>query len=282
MAGTRLFLVSGKGGTGKSAVSAALALRAQRQGDRVLAMEIGEEGSLASHFATTPLAFEPREVRPGLHAMKVSRPDALLEYLSLQLRLPGVGRFGGRIARAFDALATAAPAVREIITIGKVYWEVRSGRWDTVVVDAPPTGQIGSYLRAPQSIKELVPTGRIRGQAESMAGTLSDPEITRLVLVTVPEEVPTAETEETLAWLDREKVVPPPRVVVNRVLPVLEVATRTTAVAGEMVDIHQSLVAEQQIWLDRLPGDVQLPYLFGVYTPAEVAANLSDGMEAVL
>src|SRR5690606_40390843 len=106
--------------------------------------------------------------------------------------------------------------------------------------------------------------------------------ITRLVLVTVPEEVPTAETEETLAWLDREKVVPPPRAVVNRVLPVLEAATRPTGVAGEMVDLHQSLVAEQQIRLDRLPADGQLPYLFGVYTPAEVAANLSDGMEAVL
>ena len=143
MAGSRLMLVSGKGGTGKSAVAAGIALLAQRQGDRVLAMEVDDDGSLSSHFATTPFDFEPREVRPGLHAMRISRPDALLEYLSLQLRIPGVGRFGGRIARAFDALATAAPAVREIITIGKVYWEVKSGRWDTVVVDAPPTGQIG-------------------------------------------------------------------------------------------------------------------------------------------
>ena len=125
MADSRLILVSGKGGTGKSAVSAGIALHAQRQGDRVLAMEIDDEGSLSSHFATTPFDFESREVRPGLHAMKVSRPDALLEYLSLQLRIPGVGRFGGRIARAFDALATAAPAVREIITIGKRSFDLR-------------------------------------------------------------------------------------------------------------------------------------------------------------
>lgn len=281
MAGSRLILVSGKGGTGKSAVSAAISLNTHRSGGRVLAMEIGDEGSLSSHFATTPFEFEPREVRPGLHAMKVSRPDALLEYLSLQLRIPGVGRFGGRVARAFDALATAAPAVREIITIGKVYWEVTSGRWDTVVVDAPPTGQIGSYLRAPQSIIELVPSGRIRGQAEAMATTLADPEVTRLVVVTVPEELPTTETLETLDWLDHEQVTAPPTVVVNRVLPVLDVAERPSGVAGDMVDLHRSLVAEQQMWLDRLPGDVQLPYLFGVFTPGEVAASLSEGLEPV-
>jgi anion-transporting ArsA/GET3 family ATPase len=282
MAGTRLFLVSGKGGTGKSAIAAAIALRAQRQGDRVLAMEIGDDGSLAGHLATTELEFDPREVRPGLHAMRISRPDALLEYLSLQLRLPGVSRFGGRIARAFDALATAAPAVREIITIGKVYWEVRSGRWDTVVVDAPPTGQIGSYLRAPRSIMELVPTGRIRAQAESMSKVLADPETTRLVLVTLPEEVPTAETLETLDWLDAERVAPPPFVVVNRVLPVLQVATKPSGIAGEIVELHLTLVEEQQEWLDRLPGDLQLPYLFGVRTPAEVAASLSDVLEGLL
>lgn len=276
---TRLVIVSGKGGTGKSAVAAGIGLLAQRQGDRVLAMEVGDDGSLSSHFATTPFAFEPREVRPGLHAMRISRPDALLEYLSLQLRIPGVGRFGGRVARAFDALATAAPAVREIITIGKVYWEVKSGRWDTVVVDAPPTGQIGSYLRAPRSIMELVPTGRIRGQAESMASTLADPDTTRIVLVTLPEELPATETMETLNWLDAEKLVPPPTVVVNRVLPDLDVKVRPDGIAGEIVDLHRSLVKEQQIWLERLPGDVRLPYLFGVYTPGEVAANLSDAME---
>lgn len=279
MAGSRLMLVSGKGGTGKSAVAAGIALLAQRQGDRVLAMEVDDDGSLSSHFATTPFDFEPREVRPGLHAMRISRPDALLEYLSLQLRIPGVGRFGGRIARAFDALATAAPAVREIITIGKVYWEVKSGRWDTVVVDAPPTGQIGSYLRAPTSIMELVPTGRIRGQAESMAATFSDPDTTRLVLVTVPEELPTTETVETLAWLESEQLVPHPTVVVNRVLPDLDVAVRPDGMAGDIVDLHRSLIAEQAIWLERLPGDLQLPYLFGIYTPAEIAANLSDAME---
>ncbi|MGD2102732.1 MAG: ArsA-related P-loop ATPase, partial [Acidimicrobiia bacterium] len=211
----RLVIVSGKGGVGKSAVAAGLALAAQRNGQRVLAVEMETSGGLAAHFGTGPLRFDPREIRPGMHAMHMVRSEALLEYLSLQLRLPGMGRFGA-VARAFDALATAAPAVREIVTIGKILWEVKEDRWDTVIVDAVPTGQIASYLRAPTSITELVSTGRVRAQAEWMAGTLEDPAVTRLVLVTLPEELPTTETAETLSWVEANPVVPPPTLIANR------------------------------------------------------------------
>src|SRR3990172_5802878 len=79
----RLLMVSGKGGVGKSAVAAGLALLAQRRGQRVLAMEMGSPGGLSAHFGTSSLEFEPREVRPGLHAMRVVRSDALLEYLGI-------------------------------------------------------------------------------------------------------------------------------------------------------------------------------------------------------
>lgn len=280
MLDSRLIIVSGKGGVGKSAVAAGIALLGQRRGLRVLAAEMGSPGGLATHFSTAELEFEPREVRPGLHAMQVVRSAALLEYLSLQLKIPGIGRFGG-IARAFDALATAAPAVREIITIGKIYWEVKSEQWDLVVADGPPTGQIGSYLRAPRSIAELVPSGRVRGQADAMAETLGDRSTTRLVLVTMPEELPTTETLETMGWLDREAVVAPPSVVVNRIIPALSVARQPSGMAGEIVDLHRSLVEEQARWLSELPGDLTLPYLFGLFTPGEVAATLSDALESL-
>jgi anion-transporting ArsA/GET3 family ATPase len=277
----RLILVSGKGGVGKSAVAAGLALVAQRQGKRVLAVEMGSPGGLSGHFSTNALGFEPREVRPGLHAMHIVRSEALLEYLSLQLRLPGMGRFGA-VARAFDALATAAPAVREIITIGKIYWEVNADRWDLVVADAPPTGQIGSYLRAPRSIAELVPTGRVRSQADAMAELLADHDRTRLVLVNLAEELPTTETIETMEWLAKEELIAPPTVIVNRVLPEITTARRPTGTAGEIIDLHRSLLEEQERWMKQLPGDYQLPYLFGLFTPGEVAAQLSDVLEAIL
>lgn len=212
-----------------------------------------------------------------MHAMHMVRSEALLEYLSLQLRLPGLGRFGA-IARAFDALATAAPAVREIVTIGKILWEVREDRWDMVVVDAPPTGQIASYLRAPTSITELVSTGRISSQADWMAATLADPALTRMILVTLAEELPTTETEEVLTWIESNRVVSPPTIIANRVLAPIRVKT-PAGPAGEMVTLHKALVAEQREWLSRLPPDLTLPYMFGLFTPTEVAAHLSDLLE---
>lgn len=273
----RLVIVSGKGGVGKSAVASGLALLGQRSGLRILIVEMEASGGLESHFGTDAFGFEPKEVRPGLHVMEMVRSEALLEYLQLQLRLPGMGRFGA-VARAFDALATAAPAIREIVTIGKILWEVRQDRWDMVVFDAPPTGQIASYLRAPLSITELVATGRIRHQAEWMARTLADPEMTQLVLVTLAEELPTMETRQTLDWIEETEVVPAPLVITNRVLEEVTIKT-PDGIPGEMVTLHKSLWSEQQEWMQELPPDLTLPYLFGLFTPAEVAAHISDELE---
>lgn len=276
----RLIVVTGKGGVGKSAVAAGLALLAQRKGLRVLAVETSAPGGLSAHFGTGPLGFRPREIAPGLHALHVVRSEALLEYMGLQLRLPGMSRFGA-VARAFDALATAAPAVREIITIGKILWEVRQDRWDIVVADAPPTGQIGSYLRAPTSITELVPAGRIREQAEWMGSILADRDTTATVMVTIPEELPTTETKETLDWLDSNALVPGPVVIANRVLPELKDDAELPGPVGQMASLHRSIWSQQRFWIGQLPPALELPYMFGLFTPAEVAAHMADHLEVL-
>ena len=276
----RFLLVSGKGGAGRSAVTAGLALLGQRRGLRVLAMEMGSPGGLSAHFGSGPLEFEPIELRPGLHAMQMVRSDALLEYLALQLGIKGLTRFGP-FARAFDALATTAPGIREIITIGKAIWEVREDRWDVVIADAPPTGQLGSFLRAPVTISELVPSGRIRTQAETMQEMLRDPALTQMVVVSLPEELPVTETEETLGWLAKEDLVSSPTVIANRVLDELTDPDTPPGPVGEAAQLHRSLWAEQQIWLKRLPPDHRLPYLHGVFTPGEVAARMADEFEMI-
>ncbi len=276
----RLLLVSGKGGVGKSALSAGLALLAQRRGLRVLVIEMGAADGLAAHFGTGDLEFEPRELRPGLHAMHMVRSDALLEYLSIQLGIRGITRFGP-MARAFDALATTAPGIREIITIGKAIWEVREDRWDIVIADAPPTGQIGSYLRAPVTISELVPSGRVRAQAEVMMSTLKDPAASELILITLPEELPVTETEETMEWLSKEDLIAKPTLITNRVLSELGDPDTPPGAVGEAATLHRSLWREQQEWLERLPPDHVLPYYFGVFTPGEVAAHIADDLETM-
>lgn len=276
---TPLVVVSGKGGVGKSALSAAVSLAAHRQGRRVLSVAMtGDGGGLTAHLGGPPLRFEPTEIKPGLSAMVVDRSKALVEYLQIQLGIPGFAAFGPA-ARAFDALASTAPGIREIVTMGKVVYEVKQGRHDLVVADAPPTGQIASHLRAMRTISELVPTGKIREQAVWMEEIIAHQ--TRLILAVIPEELPVSETEETLAQLEADPTVGEISVVANRVLPRLVTDRHNLPAgnAGAAARLHLHLYDEQQRWLSRLGPTRRLPYLFGVMTPAEVAARLSETWE---
>jgi anion-transporting ArsA/GET3 family ATPase len=274
-----LVMVTGKGGTGKSAVAAALALAAHRAGRRVLALAMDPTGTgLAAHLGAPPLSPQPSEVKPGLWASRIDRSKALGEYLRVQLGVPPFLILGPAV-RAFDALASAAPAIREIITVGKVLWEVRRKAWDLVVADAPPTGQIGSYLRAARTIVELVPSGRIREQASWMEELLRDQ--ATLCVVSIPEELPVNETVELRSWLTGEQVVGSTVVAANRVLPHLSVPDPVPdGPLGDAARLHLELWSEQQRWLEVLGADRRLPYLFGLMTPAEVAARLADEVEA--
>ena len=264
---------------GKSAVAAAYAFAAKRTGSRVLAVDMINAGSLGPHLGEPELSFTPRPVGDGLEALTIDRADALIEYLRVQIGVPALATIGPA-ARAFDALASTAPAVREVVTMGKVLWEVKKGTWDVVVADGPPTGQIGSFLRSPRSVRQLVATGRILDQVEWMDAILTDPARTQLVLVTLLEELPVVETTETQGWVLEEALVGDVTIVANRVLPAL--GTAVPEDDGPMVEaarLHQSLWSEQQEWATRLEIDLRLPYLFGTHTPPEVAERLADVLE---
>jgi len=216
----RLVFVTGKGGVGKTTVAAGLAQLAAQHGKRVLACEVDAKGDLSSLFEGPPTQFTEREVAPGVFAMSMDTEASLREYLKLNLKIPVVGRIGP-LAKAFDFVATAAPGVREILTVGKLCWEVREGHYDLVVVDAPATGHIVGQLAAPQAINDLVKVGLIRTQTDWMLDILSDPSQTGLVAVATPEEMPVAETLELARRVADETTVRLSAVVVNRVLPEL-------------------------------------------------------------
>jgi anion-transporting ArsA/GET3 family ATPase len=216
----KLLLVTGKGGVGKTTVAASLALLASQRGLRTLACEVDAKGDLASVFETGPTSFVEREVQPRLWAMTMDTEASLKEYLALQLRIPVAARIGP-LARMFDFVATAAPGVREILTIGKLAYEVRKGRYDLVVVDGAATGHVVGQLAAPQAINELVQVGIIREQTRWMLDILSDPAKTGMVIVATPDEMPVNETIELATRLRSETTVDLAAVVVNRVLPEL-------------------------------------------------------------
>ena len=216
----KLVFVTGKGGVGKTAVTAAVALLAAERGKKTLVCEVDAKGNLADFFETGPTAFEEREVLPNLWAMSMDTEASLKQYLVLQLKLGLMARIGP-LARMFDFVATAAPGVKEIVTVGKLCWEVRERHYDLVVVDAAATGHIVGQLAAPQAINGLVQVGPIRQQTGWMLEILGDPRTTGVAIVTTPEEMPVNETIDLQGRLEAETNVDLAAVVVNRVLPEL-------------------------------------------------------------
>lgn len=221
----RLLFFTGKGGVGKSTMAAATALLASSIGKRVLLVEVDAKGDIPSQFEHSPVGFAPKEIHPGILAMAMDTEASLREYLRLNLRVPVIGRIGP-LARALDFVATAAPGVKEILTIGKIVWEVREaieGRadFDLVIVDAAATGHIVAQLGAADAIRDLVDVGPLRTQTQWLSELLADPAVTAVNVVTTPEEMPVAETIELVERIRNEVNVPLGSVIVNRVLPEL-------------------------------------------------------------
>ncbi len=216
----RLLFVTGKGGVGKSTITAGLGLLAAQRGKRVLVAEVDAKGDLGRLFESGPLKFNAREVQPGVFAMAMQTEDSLREYLRVQAKVPFIVKLGP-LARTLDFVASAAPGVREILTIGKFAWEVRERHYDLVIVDCAASGHIVSQLNAHRAIDSLVGLGPVKKQTQWMSDILSDPAITGTVVVTTGEEMPVTETLELVAKLRAETEISVSAVMVNRVLPAI-------------------------------------------------------------
>lgn len=219
----RLLLVSGKGGVGKSTAAAAVAVAAARTGRRTCLVEVEGRQTMSRLFSTAPWDFDEREYRPGLFGMSIDPEASLVQYLDM---FYGARRISRLVvgSSAVEFATTAAPGIKDILLIGKVKEMERrrdpDGRrtYDTIVVDAPPTGRIVNFLRAPEATTELVNVGPIRQQAQTVIDMLRDPARTNVALVTLLEEMPVRETVDGAAAL-RELGVTVGPLLVNRVLP---------------------------------------------------------------
>jgi anion-transporting ArsA/GET3 family ATPase len=304
----KLLFVTGKGGVGKTSVASALGHLAAAQGRRTLVCEVDSKGDLADFFGVGPLTFDPTEVRPGLFAMAMDTEASLKEYLRLQLKLPMLAKVGP-LARTFDFIANAAPGVKEILTVGKLTWEVRERHYDLVVVDASATGHVVGQLASPVAINDLVKVGLVRNQTDWMIEILTDPDQTAVVVVTSPEEMPVSETLELVGRLGEETDIEVASVVVNRVLPELfarsdeeifdrvrepdAMAALADRVGGGVeqvmegaelaVSLRRSRVRHLTRLREGLPAGIpvlNLPYLFtrshGVRATAKIAESLGE------
>jgi len=241
--GVRLHVVSGKGGTGKTTVAAALALALAGEGRRTLLVEVENRQGIAQLFDSPPLPYEERKVAVGpgggdVIALAVDPEEALLEYLDMFYRLGRAGR-GLRRIGAIDFATTIAPGMRDVLLTGKVYEAVRrktkngAPAYDAVVLDAPPTGRITRFLGVNAEVAGLARVGPIRGQADSIMGLLRSA-MTAVHLVTLLEEMPVQETADAAAELTAAGL-PVGGIVVNAVrAPQLKQADLTAAAKGEL------------------------------------------------
>ena len=254
----RVAVVAGKGGVGKTTVTAVLARAAIRRGLRVLVVELDGKPTLD-------------DLLPGVEVQHLSASAALGEYLDTH----GLSRVTKRLASSgiIDVVATASPGIDDIVVLGKVKQLERSGQYDLVIVDGPAAGHAITFLLAAKGMLATVRGGPIAAQATDVAEMLADPARCQVVLVTLPETTPVNEVVETAAALrDRVGVHLSP-VVVNAVdegpLLDLDAAPEGSAMRGaaEFRNARRALHATEQA---RLTDELDLPQLTLPVVPGSV------------
>lgn len=197
----RLIVVAGKGGVGKSTVSAALGLMAARHGKRVLLCEIHGTNRMSHLFERSPAGPRITEILPNLHVVNIEPAEAMREYALMKLRLETLYRivFENKMVRYF---LKAFPGLNELVMLGKVWYHTvevdkrtKRPRWDLVIVDTPATGHGLFFLELPDVVLSTVPTsaGPLTAEVTKMRELLRDPQRTSLQIVTLPEEMPVKE-----------------------------------------------------------------------------------------
>jgi anion-transporting ArsA/GET3 family ATPase len=225
--GVRLHVVSGKGGTGKTTVAAALALALAAGGRKVLLVEVEGRQGIAQVFDLPPLPYEERKIAVApdggdVYALAIDPEEAIVEYLEMFYGMKRMGKVFTRMG-LIDFATTIAPGMRDVLVTGKTSEAVRrrdtSGRrvYDAVVMDAPPTGRIARFLNVTQEVAGLARVGPVRNHADMVRGVLASPE-TAVHFVTLLEEMPVQETLDGVAELRATKL-PVGGVFINMVRP---------------------------------------------------------------
>jgi anion-transporting ArsA/GET3 family ATPase len=222
----RFLIVTGKGGVGKTTVCAAEAVALAAKGKRVLVCMCNAKERLSTMFGSELISHEVMPVAPNVWAVNMDPTRALEEYGALMLKSRALYKllFDNRYVRTFFR---AVPGMQEWTLLGKAWWHTTETRpdgsplYDVVILDAPATGHGLDMLRVPKVILDVVPPGLLRRDAERAWELFQDPKTCAVVLVTLPEEMPTTETIELAHALQGELKLPIGKIVVNCVLPPL-------------------------------------------------------------
>jgi anion-transporting ArsA/GET3 family ATPase len=282
-AASRLLIVAGKGGVGKTVVSAAMARAAALAGRSALVIEVEGKSGLPRMFGQDRLGYDDLVLSKGggpegaadVRARTITPDGALLEYLEDH----GLSRITKRLVSsgALDVVATAAPGIRDILVLGKVKQLQRAEAADVLILDAPAAGHAITFLRSAKGLLDAVKVGPVNSQAHDVLELLHDHDRCQVVLVTLPEETPVNELVETAFSLEDDVGVGLGPVVVNGLyedLPGLGADPRQAAeaagvslLAGEAdvlasaAEFRRHRMQLQRDQLDRLSEQLPLPQI---------------------
>ena len=307
----RLAFVMGKGGVGKTTISAALAIAAERLGKRVLLAEIGDSDAIGQIFISDTLPEAPLKIADAIWGARVNPKSELAAYVNDHINS---SFFANRITRSrlFEYLAAAAPGLKEIMSLGRIWrWVLEKdagGRaaYDLVIVDAPATGHALSLLRLPQVLIEMVRFGPIVREVRQLEALIKNPDKTWLTQVALAEELPANEAMQLYQEAQENLGMPLKMVFINAVYPRL-FSPDETAQVGELLSYCRqnepaaeglklleaagqwiSRRRRQQPHIDQLAqeidsGHMAIPIYFTNYLSisdiGDIAARLLDAMQ---
>jgi arsenite-transporting ATPase len=278
---SHVLIVAGKGGVGKTTMAAALARMASQTGRSVLIVELeGKSGITGAFGLGEDLGYEEMELQPArgdeqgaVRARRITPDDALVEYLEDH----GLRRVSKRLVSSgvVDVVSTAIPGIRDVLVLGKIKQLERDGAADLIVVDAPATGHAITFLTSASGIVGAARGGPLRTQAAEVVELLADPSRCRVILVTLPEEMPVSETIESAFTLEDKAGVQLGPVIVNAADPEpigLERSAEEVAAGLDVdPDLLSAMEAARQFRLqrhalsvsqvERLARDLPLPQL---------------------
>ncbi len=286
-AASHLVIVAGKGGVGKTTVTAVLARAAADSGLRVLVVDVEGKAGLAHMLGGAPadvFEYEPRVLLDGvgpdgrgsIAGRFVSPGEALREYLAVH----GFGRLSGRLASGgvLDVVSTAAPGIEDILVLGKVKQIEQVGGYDLLLLDAPAAGHTISFLQAAAGLLDSVRVGPLQTQAREVSELLADPARCQVILVTLPEPTPVNELVETSYALEDRVGVSLGPVVVNGIYPPRTFPARLSGDLRAAAAFRRARVDAQAAQIDELTErlalpQIHLPFVFTAgLSPADIGA----------
>ena len=304
---SRVLVVAGKGGVGKTTMTAALARMAADAGKSVLIVELeGKSGITAAFGQREDLGYEEALLAPAavgaggartgsVRARRLTPDDALMEYLEDH----GLRRVSKRLAHSgvLDVVSTAIPGIRDVLVLGKVKQLERAELADLILVDAPATGHAITFLTSASGLVSAARGGPLRTQAQDVVDLLSDPARCRVILVTLPEEMPVSETIESAYTLEDKAGVQLGPVIVNACDPepvglgrpaaemAADAGVADTVPPGHLAALEEArrfrvarhAVSSEQV--ERLGRELPLPRLL---VPALVAATIGSAETTLL